>query len=268
MAEGSRLVAVRGGGEMASAVAHLLFSRGFRVFVLEREAPLAVRRLVSFAEAVWSGSTRFEGVTGRKVAMGELPGAIAAREFVPVVVDPGGESLARLRPAVIVDARMAKKNLGTSRDQAALVIGLGPGFEAGVDVHAVIETQRGGEMGRAFWSGRARSDTSVPGPVLGFTDERVLRAPRSGVFRSACSIGDVVSAGARVGDVDGEAVVCRISGLVRGLLADGVAVDAGVKLGDVDPRGAGVDPARISDKGQAVSRGVLDAILLSCARRP
>ena len=254
-------VLLRGGGEMASAAARLLFACGFRVAVLETGSPLAVRRLVSFAEAVRCGRLAVEGVEGRRIEAADLEAALGDGAFVPVLVDPGAACLARLAPEALVDARMAKRNLGTRRSEAPLVVGVGPGFVAGRDVHAVVETQRGPDLGRVIWSGAAEADSATPSPVMGFSEERVLRAPRSGRFQGAVSIGDVVPSGARVGEVEGVPVTAAIPGLVRGLLADGVQVDAGVKLGDVDPRGSAVDAARISDKGRAVAAGVLEAVL-------
>lgn len=247
---------------MASAAARLLFACGFPVAVLEVKAPLAVRRKVAFAEAVFSAAATVEGVEGRRVAAAGVASALQERVFVPVVVDPAAECVRALRPAVLVDGRMAKRSLGTRREDASLVIGLGPGFTAGVDAHAVVETHRGPALGRVIWSGAAQADTAVPAEVEGVAEARVLRAPRSGVFQGSVRIGDVVAAGANVGRVDGEPVCTRIGGLVRGLLADGVEVDAGVKVGDVDPRGAAVDAARISDKGRAVAAGVLEAVLV------
>jgi len=255
-------VVVRGGGEMASAAARLLFLCGFPVAVLERAAPLAVRRKVSFAEAIFAGEADVEGVPGRRVAPDDLLSALEERRFVPVAVDPDGLSLARLRPPVLVDARMAKRNLGTRRDDARLVIGLGPGFTAGEDVHAVVETQRGPDLGRVRWQGAAAADTMIPSAVQGYAERRVLRAPRSGVFRGEKRIGEVVLPAARLGAVDGKPVLATIPGLLRGLVADGVAVEEGAKIGDIDPRGPLIDAARISDKGRAVAAGVLEAVLV------
>jgi xanthine dehydrogenase accessory factor len=256
------LVVVRGGGEMASAAARLLFLSGFPVVVLERERPLAVRRKVAFAEAILAGTAEVEGVPCRRVDQDQVPSALEDGRFIPVLVDPEGSSLARLRPAVVVDARMAKRNLGTSPTDAGLVIALGPGFVAGKDVHAVVETQRGPELGRVRWSGAAETDTMVPTAVQGYAERRVLRAPRSGVFRGEKRIGEVVMPAARVGSVDGEPVTAAIPGLLRGLVADGVPVERGDKIGDIDPRGPLIDAARISDKGRAVAAGVLEAVLL------
>ncbi len=247
---------------MASAAARLLFLCGFRVVVLERAWPLAVRRRVCFAEAVLQGRCVVDGVAGRRVEPGEVLAALAAGDGVPVVVDPDGLSLATLAPAVLVDARMAKRNLGTRRGQAPLVIGLGPGFDAGGDVHAVVETARGSELGRVIRKGAAAPDTGQPAPVMGHDDRRVLRAPRAGIFRGRARIGDQVAAGHVVGEVAAAPVACEIAGLLRGLIADGVAVERGMKVGDVDPRGAAIDPALVSDKGRAVAAGVLEAVML------
>lgn len=260
------LVVFRGGGEMASAAARLVFLAGFRVVVLERAEPLALRRPVAFAEAVFARETRVDGVPARLVDRADLPAWLASSErFVPVCVDPDGASLRDLRPDVLVDGRMAKRNLGTTPADAPLVIGLGPGFRAPADVHAVIETQRGAELGLVRWEGEALADTGQPAEVLGHTSSRVLRAPAAGRLRGLRAIGDLVRSGEAVAEVGSRPVVSEIDGLLRGLLANGVFVDAGVKVGDVDPRGRAVDPHRISEKGRAIAAGTLEAILLRLA---
>lgn len=259
MLAGARAV-VRGGGELASAAARLLFLSGMRVVVLEREKPLAVRRLVSFADAVFSGERSVEGVRGRLVGADAVPeGAVS---YVPVVVDPEGRFLARWSPEVVVDARMAKRRSAVRDGGSAFLIGLGPGFTAGVEVDAVIETQRGPDLGRVLWSGGAEPDTSLPSPVLGYTEKRVLRAPRTGTFHERIDLGAVVIPGDVIGDVDGDPVTTPIAGLLRGVLKGGVSVEAGTKVGDVDPRGPGVNAAIVSDKARAVAAGVLEAILM------
>lgn len=259
MLAGVRAV-VRGGGEMASAAARLLFLSGMRVVVLERAQPLAVRRLVSFADAVFAGERCIEGVWGRLVDADAAAGA--ADSGVPVVVDPEGAFLARFRPEVVVDARMAKRRAAERERGTAFLVGLGPGFTAGVEVDAVIETQRGPDLGRVLWNGGAEPDTSVPSPVLGYSEKRVLRAPRSGIFHERIELGAVVVAGDVIGDVDGDPVTTPIAGLLRGVLKGGVPVEAGFKVGDVDPRGPGVNAGLISDKARAVAAGVLEAVLL------
>jgi len=255
-------VLVRGGGELGSAAARLIFLSGFPVAVLERDAPLAVRRRVCLAEAVFAKTATVEETVGRLVPASRIREALDEGGFVPVAVDPEASCLIQLRPDVLVDARMAKRLLDTRLDQAALVVGLGPGFVAGRDAHAVIETQRGPNMGRVIWQGSAEADTSVPTLVAGHAESRVLRAPRSGVFRGRRRIGDIVHAGDVVAEIGGTAVAAPISGLLRGLLADGVPIRAGAKVGDVDPRGREVDPTRLSDKGRSVAAGTLEAILL------
>jgi len=252
-------VVVRGGGELATAAARLLFLSGFPVVVLERAQPLAVRRLVAFSEAVLTGEIVVDGVRARAVPAAALG---PAADFVPVAVDPEGSSIARLRPAVLVDARMLKRNGGTTRADAALVIGLGPGFVAGDDVHAVIETQRGSDLGRVLWEGPAEPDSAHPAAVRGYTEKRVVRAPAAGAFRAQARIGDIVIPGQVLGLVGTTPVTATIAGLVRGLIADGIEVPAGIKIGDIDPRGPGIDPARISDKARAVAAGVLEAVLV------
>jgi xanthine dehydrogenase accessory factor len=258
---------VRGGGELASTSARLLFLAGLRVVVLERERPLAVRRLVCFAEAVRHGEATIEGVRGERALASGVPALLDAFRAIPVVVDPDARLIASLRPDAVVDARMAKSVLDTRRGDAPLVIGLGPGFVAGRDVHAVVETQRGPDLGRVIRSGSAEADSGRPAPVGGVAEERVLRAPCGGVFLGSAKIGDVVASGATVGEVAGEPVVARTAGLLRGLIDDGVEVAAGTKLGDVDPRGRAVDPARISDKARAVAAGVLEAVGVGLALR-
>jgi xanthine dehydrogenase accessory factor len=248
---------------MSSAAARLCFLCGFRVVVLEQDPPQAVRRRVCFAEAVLSGSSEVEGVRGEKVALERLSAARPA--FVEVAIDPDGRAIRLLRPDVLVDGRMTKRDNDTRRQQAPVVIGLGPGFEAGQHVHAVVETQRGPSLGRVIWLGGAEADTRVPSSVLGVTEARVLRAPAGGTFHSHRAIGDVVAADDVVGDVDGVPVRAGVGGLVRGLVADGVSLRDGTKLGDIDPRGRAVDPAAISEKARAVAAGVLEAILTASA---
>jgi xanthine dehydrogenase accessory factor len=265
---------VRGGGELSSACARLLFLAGFPVVVLERAEPLAVRRLVAFAEAVLNGECSVEGVTGRLVVDAVAPAA----GLVAVTIDPEGRLIETLAPVAIVDGRMAKhgragreaidRPRGSSErtPRGPVTVGLGPGFIAGEDVDAVVETQRGPDLGRVLWSGSAQPDTAAPAPVLGIGEARVLRAPRAGRFEARARIGDVVDRGVTVGTVGGEAVVTGTAGLLRGLLASGIAVEAGTKLGDVDPRGAIVDPSRVSDKARAVAAGALEAICLGLTR--
>ena len=160
------LIVVRGGGDLASGALFRLHRAGFPVVVLELAAPLVVRRTVAFADAVFSGTRTVEGVTGRRVASIDEVGAVLAVDEIPVLVDPGGAALETLRPAVVIDARMEKRNLGTTIGDAPLVVAFGPGFNAGIDCHAVIETNRGHDLGRVIYEGCAEPDTGEPARVL------------------------------------------------------------------------------------------------------
>jgi len=253
------LVVVRGGGDLGTGVAHALCGAGYRVLVLETDRPRAVRRAAAFAEAVYAGRAVVEGVEAILVPTPRAASALGGGAL-PVAVDPEGALVRSLRPAAVVDARMAKRNLGTSRADAPVTIALGPGFEAGRDVDVVIETNRGPAMGSVIERGAAEPDTGVPGELGGVALERLLRAPASGEFRATRRIGDLVREGDVVGAVGGAPVAARISGVLRGLAADGLPVASGQKVGDVDPRGAEVDATLISDKARAVGRAVLAAL--------
>jgi xanthine dehydrogenase accessory factor len=254
-------VAIRGGGDLGSGVALRLWRSGFRVVVLESAAPLAVRRTVSLSEAVYDGEARVEELRGELVCHADDALKRVGSGAVPVLVDPAGTSLPALRPDVVVDAILAKQNLGTSRTMAPLTIGLGPGFTAGVDVDVVVETNRGPHLGRVIHLGSAEPNTHRPAPVAGHAGDRVLRAPADGVLTVEHDIGEVVNAGTVVARVADRPVVAPFGGLVRGMARPGLIVSEGMKVGDVDPR---LDPALctlVSDKSLAVAGGVLEAIL-------
>lgn len=256
------LALIRGAGDIASAIALRLHRCGMFVAMTEIERPLTVRRTVAFSEAVRLGKTQVEGVRAVRVAdAGEAAAVLAAGQDVPVLVDPACACVRELVPDVVVDAILAKRNVGTRRDMAPVVVGVGPGFTAGVDCHAVVETMRGHTLGRAYYEGSALANTAVPGLIGGFAGERVLRAPCDGVFSGVCPIGDHVEQGQVVAYVDGQPVVAMLTGVLRGLIADGVLVSAGLKCGDVDPRGDSSYCTLVSDKGLAVAGGVLEAIL-------
>jgi xanthine dehydrogenase accessory factor len=256
------LVCIRGGGDIASGVAYRLCRAGFPVVILELPRPLVIRRAVAFAEAVYSGEWEAEGVKARLTA-GVAEAVAAARSgIVAVLVDPAGYAIPKLKPTVLVDARMLKTgSADTNPDQALLVIALGPGYTVGRECHAIIETNRGHNLGRVLWQGRAEPDTGVPGAVKGQTAERVLRAPADGSVQSIAQIGDLVTGGQLVATVGGEPVRAPFDGVLRGLLHDGVPVSAGHKIGDVDPRGVRRHCFTISDKALAVGGGVVEAIL-------
>jgi len=261
------IVLIKGGGDLATGVAHRLHRAGLRVAITELERPTVIRRAVAFANAVFQGQTSVEGVTARLVANPmDVPSAWS-EGVIPVLIDPETQALGVLRPGVLVGAIMAKRNTGTRLADAPIVVALGPGFAAGVDCHAVIETQRGHHLGRVILEGTAAPDTGVPGEVEGYGQERVLRAPAAGVFQGMREIGDVVKAGDTVALVAGRPVVASIGGVLRGLLADGLQVRPGMKVGDVDPRGEREHCFTISDKARAIGGGVLEAILYLLSRR-
>ena len=241
---------------------------GFRVVVTEIPEPLAVRRKVAFCEAVYDGQSVVEGVTAVLVKGPEEVDGVWDQGFIPVLVDPGVVCRHLIKPEVIVDAILAKKNLGTSVNDAPLVVAIGPGFEVGKDAHFVVETNRGHHLGRLLTSGSAAPDTGVPGPVQGITSERVLRAPESGPWRNIVDIGDMVKKGDLVGTVQGEALYAPIDGVLRGLIHPGATVSKGLKIGDIDPRGKKEFCFTISEKALAIAGGVLEAILRTYGRQP
>jgi xanthine dehydrogenase accessory factor len=258
------LVLVRGGGDLATGTILRLSRAGFLVAVLETAAPTAVRRTVALSEAVYAGRAQVEDLRALRVADArELLRGIGPG-LVPVLVDPQCLSLDLIRPQALVDAIVAKRNLGTGPGMAPIVVALGPGFQAGTDAHAVIETNRGHDLGRVIWRGAAEPDTGRPGDIGGFGLERVLRAPAAGIFRALCEIGDSVKAGEPLFAVEGaerRAVSSNIDGVVRGLLPEGFEVWEGLKAADVDPRARRENCFSVSDKARAIGGGVLEAIL-------
>jgi xanthine dehydrogenase accessory factor len=256
-------VLVRGGGEMASGIAHRLHQCHMKVFITEVAVPTTVRRTVAFAEAVYQGSQSVEGVRAVKVSAPEQADELWERGEIPLFVDPEAKLREIFKPAVVVDAIMAKKNNHSAIGDAPLVIGVGPGFTAGVNVHAVVESNRGYNLGRVIWNGRAEEDTGIPAPVAGHTDTRVLRVPCAGLFQALREIGDSVKRGDEIAAVGGIAIRGEIDGILRGLLKDGIEVQKGIKAGDIDPRAERGYCYSISDKARAISGGVLEAILHS-----
>ena len=260
------VILVRGGGDLATGTIHRHWSAGLRVLVLEAEHPAAIRRQVSLCEAVYEGETTVEGLRAVRVASLAEADAVWAQNAVPVLVDPKGSCLAAAKPAVLVDAIIAKKNLGTTRDMAPLTIALGPGFTAGVDVDLVVETKRGHRLGRIIREGAAIPNTGVPGVIGGYGAERVIHAEKAGVFRNVCAIGDIVSAGETIAEIetpDGirTPVTTRIAGILRGLLRDGYPVTPGFKVADVDPRREELENCfLISDKARCIAGSVLELI--------
>lgn len=255
-------VGVKGAGEMATGLAWRLYQSNIhKIFMMEIETPLAVRRNVCFCDSVYVRKKIVEGVEA--VRTEDESGIYKAWEKrqIAVIVDPCWKMIPKIKPDITVDATIAKKNLGTTMDEAPLVIGLGPGFEAGRDVHLVIETNRGHNLGRVLVSGTAEKNTGIPGSINGFTGERVLRAPAEGPFKSNLHIGNAVRAGDIIGTVDKIKVTAEISGVLRGLIKPGTMVIQGLKIGDIDPRNDREYCNTISDKARAVGGGVLEAVL-------
>lgn len=271
------LIVVRGAGDLATGTIHRLKKAGFRLLVLEAEHPAAIRRQVALSEAVYAGSARVEDVEAvrmdvdlaekknRKELLEQEMERIWKKDGVPVLVDPAGLSIAALRPAVVVDAILAKKNLGTTKEMAPLVIALGPGFTAGEDVDVVIETKRGHNLGRVIRSGSAVPNTGIPGIIGGYGEERVMHAQAEGILRNAASIGDIVEARAVIAEIETEngtvPVEASLSGLLRGLIRDGYPVTKGFKIADIDPRKEELQNCfTISDKARCIAGSVLEVI--------
>lgn len=260
------LIVVRGGGDLATGTIHRLWSAGLRVLVLEAEHPAAIRRQVSLCEAVYEGETTVEGLRAVRVESLEAAEAVWAENAVPVLVDPKGSCLKQARPAVLIDAIIAKKNLGTTREMAPLTIALGPSFVAGRDVDVVVETKRGHKLGRIIREGAAAPNSGVPGIIGGYGAERVIHAPEAGNFRNRHAIADFVTAGETIAVIempDGSEipVTTQIDGILRGLLRDGYPVTRGFKVADVDPRRSELENCfLISDKARCIAGSVLELV--------
>ena len=253
-------VVIRGAGDLASGVALRLWRAGMDVVLLDVEKPTAIRRTVAFSEAIVHGEQTVEDVTAR-LATAETAEETLAAGMIPVLVDPEGRSIPTLRPDALVDAILAKRNLGTEITDAPVVIGVGPGFTAGVDCHAVVETMRGHTLGRVIREGAAIPNTGIPGLIGGFAGERVLRAPAAGLFHPLRDIGDAVTEGEVLATVEGKPMAATLTGTLRGILPEGTEVFPGMKAGDIDPRCQRSHCFTASDKALAVGGGVLEAIL-------
>ncbi len=254
-------VIIKGAGDLASGVAHRLRVAGFPIVMLELPRPLVVRRSVSFASAVYEGNMQIEGIKASLIEEESQIESCWSQGIIPLLIDPQGRLLQRMKPTVLIDAVMAKRNTGASLADAPIVIGLGPGFTAGKDVSAVVETKRGHLLGRAIYAGMAAADTGIPGEVGGVSAGRLLRAPASGRFSPYKNIGELVHKGEKVAAVGDVPLSASISGLVRGMLYAGLEVEKGMKVGDIDPRGNEIDWKTISDKARSVGGGVLEAIM-------
>ncbi len=256
------VVLIKGAGEMASAVAHRLARANFKICLTEISAPTAVTRTVTFSEAVYDGQKTVENIAARRVgSLAEIREAWE-QKTIPVIVDPAASIRVQLKPDVVVDARMLKVNAGTRIDEAPLVIGLGPGFTAGGDVHVVIETNHSENLGRVILEGGAEKNTGIPVNIGGYTFERAVHAPGNGVFRSAFQIGDRIARGEVIARVDGQPVRAEIDGVIRALFRNGVNVQSGTKVAEVDPAGTRDICFVIRDRMRAIGGGVLEAILM------
>jgi len=255
------VVLVRGAGEMATGVAHRLASCHFKVCMTESWNPEAVRREVAFSEAIYDDEKKVEGITAKRVESPDQISEVWREGKIPVLIDPEAKVKDFLNPDVLIDAILAKVNLGTKITDAPVVIGLGPGFYAGKDVHLLVETNRGHNLGRIITNGEAEPNTGIPGSIAGYTEERVIRAPENGQFRTWRKIGHVIKVHEKVGMIGGVEVQSRIPGIIRGLLRDGTQVWKGMKMGDIDARGNKAHCYTISDKARTISGGALQAIL-------
>ncbi len=255
------LVIIRGGGDIASGTIARLFRSGYRVVVLEIAQPTVIRSKVSFAQAMFDGSITIDGITAVKASNLESIRKVLIDGMIPVVEDPEGAYIEALKPAAVVDAILAKKNLGTTKDMAPVVIGLGPGFEAGYDVHAVVETNRGHNLGRVILKGKPEPNTGVPGVIGGHAAKRVVRSTAEGAVIPVKKIGDLVLEGDLLATIGKSEVRAQIPGVLRGMIHKGMKVPKDFKIGDVDARGNVENCFTISDKARAVGGGTLEALL-------
>ncbi len=261
------IVVMRGGGDLGTGAALRLQRAGWRVLIIELAQPLAIRRAVAFATAIYDGSIEVEDTIAQRIEKVDEADRLWALDRIPVIVDVDRSIGAQLNSVALIDAIMAKHNTGTRLGDAPIVVALGPGFVAGVDCHAVVETNRGHNLGRVYYRGPAETDTDVPGQIGGENNRRVLRAPTSGVFHAERKIGEVVKTGEVIGYVGSVPLAAQIDGVLRGMLADGLFIAGGTKVADIDPRGNMSHCFSVSDKAWAVGGGVLEAVLYLARQR-
>lgn len=258
----NNIVVFRGGGDVATGSIQKLYRTGFKVLVLEMENPLCIRRYVSCAQAIIDGQIEVEGMLSKKVNnLNEIKKAWED-DIVPVYIDKNADIIKELKPLAIVDATLAKRNIGTNKSMAPITVALGPGYVAGIDVDVVIETNRGHDLGRLIFDGLAQKNTGIPGNINGYTTERILRSPANGVIEVIYDLGSVVKKGQVLARVDGKEVKSSLDGIVRGMIKNGSYVTKGLKIGDVDPRVIQKNINTISDKARLVGGGTLEAILI------
>ncbi|MEA1940047.1 MAG: selenium-dependent molybdenum cofactor biosynthesis protein YqeB [Candidatus Caldatribacteriota bacterium] len=254
------LAVIRGGGDLATGVAVRLFRAGFKIIILEIEKPTVIRLPVSFARSVYENKVEIEDIEAVLVSSGEEAEDITNQRKIAVLIDPKGYYINKLHPTVLVDAILAKRNLGTRKGQAPLVLGLGPGFTVGKDVDVVVETKRGHYLGRVIYKGKAESDSGIPGEIKGESVRRLLRAPAEGNIISLHKIGDLVKSGEVIAKIAGVPLKAEISGALRGLIYPKIWVSEGMKVGDIDPRGIRDYCFTVSDKARSIGGAVLEAI--------
>lgn len=256
-----KLVVIRGAGDIATGVALRLHHAGFKIVMLDVAQPTAIRRTVAFAQAIFDGKACVEGVTAQVASDTNDAFNLLCYDEIPVLIDENAQSLEQLRPHFLVDAILAKQNLGTHRNMAPITVALGPGFNAGQDCDAVIETNRGHNLGRVIYRGYTHPNTGIPGSIGGHTLRRVIRAPADGVMTCRVALGDLVEEGDIVAYCGEVPVITSLSGMVRGLLHNGIETKTGHKIGDIDPRGIQADHTTVSDKARAIGGAVLEAIM-------
>lgn len=254
-------VVIRGGGDIATGVAYRLYKSGFNIIILDIPKPMAIRRTVSFCQAIYDGEMTVEGVKavlchGVNSALMEIK-----RGNIPVIIDEHGDMIKEIKPLAVVDCILAKKNMGTHKSMAPITIGVGPGFVAGKDVDVVVESNRGHNLGRLIYKGAAAKNTGIPGDIMGYSGERIIRAVETGTVAWNCKIGDLVCTGDILGNIGETHITANLSGVVRGLIMDGIYVHKGLKIGDIDPRGEFINATTISDKARAIGGGVLEAVM-------
>lgn len=254
------LVFIRGAGDIATGIAAKLHNMGYPIVMTEIEQPTTIRRSVAFSQAVFDGEVCIENIQACFSSDVNEISRLLQHNKIVVIVDPKGEKLKKFRPYFLIDAILAKRNINTCIDMAPIVIGLGPGFTAGKDCHAVIETSRGHFLGSIIYQGSALPNTGIPGNIAGFTSERVLRASANGIMHHKVKLGDIVEQGDIVAWIGDTPVIATISGMMRGLLHNGLSVKTGLKIGDIDPRGNQASFTTISDKARAIAGGVVEAM--------
>lgn len=256
------IIGIRGAGDLATGIAVRLHNAGFKIFMMEIEKPTVIRRTVSFAQCIFDRECEVEGIRGILVKNTEEIIEEINKGNIPVIIDEKGISIEKLHPRVLVDAILAKKNLGTTKKMAPLTIGLGPGFEAGVDVDFVVETMRGHDLGRVLSKGSALANTGIPGIIAGFGKERVMHSPASGVFHPQKKISDIVKTGDILGFIDEVPLKASIDGVLRGLIQEGLYIPKGLKIADIDPRPIVEHCFTVSDKARSLGGAILEIICL------